>query len=46
MLVDYEAVKLVNEEVELILTLDLIVLLSEYLSLNLRFSDLLNSWEE
>jgi len=35
MLIDDQAVELVNEEVQLVFTLDLVMLLCEYLPLNL-----------
>ena len=46
MLVYDQTVELVNVEVKLVLTLDLVVLLCEDLSLNLVFTDLVSGWEE
>ena len=46
MLVYDQTVELVNEEIELILTLDLIVLLCEDLALYPVFTDLISGWEE
>ena len=46
MLINDESVELVNEQIELILTLNLIVLFCENFSLYLGFPDLLNDWEE
>lgn len=45
MLVYDQTVELVNEEIELVLTLDLIVLLCEDLAFYLVFTDLIRSWE-
>ncbi len=46
MLIDDKSVKFVDEEVQLVFTLDLIMLLGEDFALDLGFPDLLDSWEQ